>query len=495
MSINRQMAKGAAWMMALRMFNRIVGFVSTLILARVLVPADFGLVAMATVLMAFLSAVSDFSVHVPLIQKSTLDREDLDGGWSLNLLISSAQAATLLVLASPAATFYEEPRVTSIIYALAAMALLKGFSNIGIVMFQRELNFQREFVLMAINRVVTFTVTMTCALLLRSYWALIAGMLSGTITGLILSYVMHPFRPRLCRERWEELFKFSKWMILNNILRFLTMRGPELILGRLIGPRAVGLFAVGYEIGTLPTSELVAPINRAALPGYSRLKEVEGALLGGYLDVLGLIALIAIPAAVGLAATVEILVPVLLGENWLDAIPVMRYLALAGAIGVLMTNNSAVYMALGKPQLITWLSLLKLSLLIPGMFAGAAWDGVTGVAAMYTLVEVLMLVPNLVVLSRTLGVKAAAYAAVIYRPVTGAVLMYGILSICILPWIGAGQNSVGIMIAAAAICTGILFYGACVLALWLAHRRPAGAERRLLSWLTELWIRTTPRFL
>jgi len=492
MSINRQMAKGAAWTVGLRLFHRGIGFVSTLILARILLPADFGLVAMATVLMAFLSAVSDFSVHVPLIQKQHLDREDMDGAWSLQVVVGLAQAAVLLSLAVPAASFYQEPRVTSVIYALAAIAVLRGFRNIGIVMFQRELKFHREFLLMASQRVVTFVVTLTLALVLRSYWALVAGILAGALAEVALSYAMHPFRPRPSRDRWRALFSFSKWLILNNILNFLGHRGPELVLGRMLGPRAVGLFAVGFEVGTLPTKELVGPINRAALPGYARLREAEGGLRRGYLDVLGLIALVAIPASVGLAATANILIPLLLGDNWLDAIPVVHYLALAGTVGVLMTNNGAVYMALGRPQLVTFLLLGRLSLLVPGILVGAAWGGVTGVAIAYAIVEGLMILPHLLVLSRVLEMPLAAYGAVIYRPVVAAALMYGVLSVWVLPWLGAGQRPVGLVTAAVAVSAGALLYVMGVLVLWWIKGRPAGAERRLWGWLSELWAHAAP---
>lgn len=476
-------------MLSLRLLHRGVGFVSTLILARLLVPQDFGLVAMATVLHAFLSAITDFSVHVPLIQKPHLDRADMDSAWTVQVIVGLVQGLLLLVLAGPVAAFYNEPRVTHIVQVLAAIAALQGFKNIGVVMFQRELLFHREFQLIAFKRLATFALTISLALILRTYWALVMGMLAGAFVELGISYAMHPFRPRLSRDRWGELFSFSKWLILNNILIFIGHRGPELVLGRMLGSRAVGLFALGYEVGTLPTAELVAPINRAVLPGYSRLQETEGGLRQGYLDVLGFIALLAIPASVGLAATAEILIPLLLGSNWLDAIPVTRYLALTGAVGVLMTNNGAVYLSLGKPWLITLLLVCRLSMLVLGMLAGAAWGGVSGVAMAYTIVEGVMILPQVWMLLRVIPMPLTAYVTVVYRPMLASAVMYAVLNILVIPRFGLVQQEAQLAPTAMTVIAGAMLYVSVIFLLWWARGCPAGAERRLLRLLSELWYR------
>lgn len=480
-------------MVGLRMFQRSIGFISTLVLARLLVPADFGLVAMATVLMQFLIAVSDFSVHVLLIQKTSIDREDMDSAWSMQAALGLAQAVILLGLANPAADFYNEPRLVEIVYTLAAIALLKGFKNIGVIMFQRDMTFGLDFRLMAIQRLLTFTVTISIAWIYQTYWALVVGMMVGAVAELALSYGMHPFRPRFSTKRWGEIFKFSKWLVANNILSFLGQRGPDLVLGRLIGPRAVGLFSISYEIAMLPSTELVAPINRAALPGYSRLREQEGGLQRGYFDVLGLIALVAVPASVGIAASAEVLIPFLLGEKWHAAIPIVHHLALAGAITVLMTNNGAVYLALGKPRITTFLLAARLVLLLPGIVVGANYAGVEGVALSYLVVILLMLGANLVVLLRVLGLSFQDYLRVVYRPLFAAAAMYASLSMFVLPWTTTqywSPPAASLLV----IVSGLVLYVVGVAFLWALAGRQAGPESRVMDYTFERlrWGRAQP---
>ena len=489
MSINRRMAKGASWMVGLRFFNRGVGFIGTLILARLLVPEDFGLVAMATVFFAFLVSISNFSVHILLVQKTEIDTADMDSAWSLQVVVGAVQSLVLLLLAAPVAKFYQEPRLVEIMLVLALIALLKGCKNIGVVMFQRNMDFSKDFLLMAAQKLVMFGVTLSAALILRTYWALILGMLSGAVVECGLSYVMHPHRPRWCRSRWREIIRFSRWILINNVLNFIANRGPDLILGRLIGARAVGLFSVGYEVAMLPSTELVAPINRAILPGYSRLRETEGGLQKGYLDVIGMITLLVLPAGIGIAATVDILVPLLLGDKWLATVPIIYYLAIAGAIGSSFANGGSVFLALGKPHITTIIHSIRISILVPGVFLGTNYGGVGGVAVAYLGVIAIMTVITLTLVLRLLKLPVWRYLGTVYRPVLAAGTMYSVITLLIHPYIGDYPLWLSALIC---IGGGVLVYISVVLGLWMVAGSAMGAESRILTLAAEIMEKRLP---
>jgi len=484
------MARGAAWTVGFRLFHRSVGFLSTLILARLLVPEDFGLVAMATAIQALLMAFSDFGVHVPLVQMSNVERGHMDSGWTLQAAMGCAQSGVLIALAGPAAAFYGDPRVAPIMYVLAAVAFLQGVRNIGIVMFMREMAFHREFKLGVIKRLMTFGVTLTLAVIFRSYWALVIGMLTGAITEVTLTYGMHPYRPRPAWSHVGALFRFSRWLLVNNILHFLANRGPDFVLGRLVGPAAVGLFSVGKEIGTLPSHELAAPINRAALPAYSRMHRTEGALRQGYLDVIGMIALVALPAALGVGATADLLVPFLLGEKWLDIIPIVELLAIQGAILVLMTNSGVVFHAMGRPRIVSALAAARLALLAPGMVLAALHYGVTGVATVYLVAAGIILPINLAVLFRKLDLTLRPYFAVVSRPIVSGMIMYFALKLYLVPLMTALSLAAAVALA---VFSGAVIYVGVIMGFWTAAGRPHGAERRLFTIAAERSERRAPR--
>jgi O-antigen/teichoic acid export membrane protein len=447
---------------------------------------------MATVFFHLLIAVSDFSVHVPLIQRTDIDAEDMDSAWTLQFVVGLAQALLLIAIAEPVSAFYDEPRIVSVMYTLAAVAAIGGLTNIGIVMFQRDMTFNREFKLRAIQKLAMFLVTVGAAIVWRSYWALLLGMIVGAVIEVLLSFGMHRHRPRFTAARWAGLISFSKWMLLGNLFAFLGTRAPDFLLGRLFGPRAVGLYSVSFEIAMLPTTELVAPINRVALPAYSRMRETEHRLNSGFLDVIGLIALIALPAAVGIAATSDLLVPLLLGANWSDAIPVMHYLAIAGAIASLSTNTAAVMLALGRPALLTLQQGLRLVLLVPAILVGSSMAEVTGIAIAYLLVTVIVLIMNVSVVLYLLSLPLKQYIEVIYRPAVSVAAMYLLERVILMPWLTSFFPDSAAAPAFAAIVIGAACFILTESCLWLLAGRPAGAESRMLQIVSEALANPLP---
>ena len=153
------MATGIGWMVLARLLDRGIGVVSTLILARLLVPSDFGLVSMATALAAVLELFGAFSFDLALIQNKNAGRRQYDTVWTFNVLFGAACGMVFAALAIPAAHYYREPRLEMVIYVLAATYVFAGFSNVGVVNFRRDLQFRTELKFMLSRRLVTFVVT------------------------------------------------------------------------------------------------------------------------------------------------------------------------------------------------------------------------------------------------------------------------------------------------------------------------------------------------
>ena len=156
-----------------------------------------------------------------------------------------------------------------LIPALAAVALAQGFENIGIVDFRKDFQYGRDFQLMLLKKLISFAVTMVLAYPLRSYWALLGGMVASRVMGVVLSYTMHPYRPRFDVSQIRSLMGFSQWIVLTRVIAYFGNRGPDFVLGRLLDAGSLGLFRVAREVATLPTSELLYPVMRAVFPGYA----------------------------------------------------------------------------------------------------------------------------------------------------------------------------------------------------------------------------------
>lgn len=481
-----EMAKGAAWMVLFKWIDRSIGLVSTLILARLLVPADFGVVAMAMSVIAVIELATAFSFDVALIQKSQPAREHYDTAWTLNVLFAVAGAAATMALAPVTALFYGEPRLTAVMYALGAGWLVWGFENVGVVDFRRNLDFGREFRFLGYKRVIAFAVTVTAALLFRSYWALVAGMVTGRAAGVVLSYLMHPYRPRLSVAASRELFAFSGWMLATNVLGTVISRVSHFFIGRVLGAQALGAYTIGAEFALLAHTELAAPINRALFPGFSRLADRPDEFRRTCIDATAVLLLVVLPASVGIAAVAEPMVRVLLGEKWNAAVPVIEILAISGAISAVVSNNAAAYLALGRPRLVTGILVSRLLVLLPLLFL-LADRGLTGVATAEMLSSVASLAVSYPVLFKQLRLSVAEYVGALWRPLAASILM----GFCVragTTWLGTDGTASGALLQlVAGVFLGVIAYALLVYVLWLASGRPSCAELTLARRFGAVW--------
>jgi lipopolysaccharide exporter len=476
-TLKRKMAKGAAWLVLFKLLERGIGLISTLFLARLLVPADFGLVAMAMSILAALELLSSFSFDLALIQNQNAERRHYDTAWSFALMFGVANALVMCIAASFAAVFFDEPRVEGLMYALALVPLIQGFENVGVVAFQKDLELHKEFMLGLTKKLVGFAVTIFLAFMLHNYWALVAGIVATRVTGLILSYVLHPFRPRFSLNAANELFQFSKWMLLNNVLIFLNNRGTDFVIGKLSGARALGLYSVSYELANLPTTELVFPISRAVFPGYARLADDPEQLRRAFLQVIGLVALLTIPAGVGIGLVAEPLVELLLGLQWVEAVPLIQILAVFGVIRSLHGPMGSIYLALGKPRIIAALQCMQLLIAITLMLLFVPRFGPIGAAWAILVGAFVAMMSNYFMVLRELSLPFFGLMAVIWRPVVASFAMTAtLITVSDSFWANLTGTGPTAMRLAAMIVVGAVSYATVILGCWHLAGRPRGTE-------------------
>ena len=475
----RDIAKGAAWMVLFRLVDRSVGIISTSILARLLLPADFGLVAMAMSIIALIELATAFSFELALIQKADPAREHFDTAWTLNILIAAGGAVVTAALAFPAANFYGDPRLTMVMFAIGAAWFVSGFENVGTANFRRQMNFAAEFRLMATKRMITFAVTMAAAVTFRSYWALVIGMATGRLAGVALSYLMQPFRPRPSLSRARELFSFSGWLLVNNLAMVLISRVPHFTVGRLFGAQSLGAYTVGSEVSQMAHTELVAPINRALFPGYSRLVNDLPAFRSTCVQATAVILLIVLPVSIGIAVVAAPIVRVLLGVQWHDAVPIIQILAFSGAATAVSSNNVQVYLALGRPHDFTLVLVTRLVLLGALMLLLAGRHGVAGLAVAELLASVGSLAVGMPLLFRGLQLGALDYLASLWRPLIASCLM-GLAIHVVNRAVGGADGFGGALVELLySVPLGAAVYGFLLWTLWIVSGRPDSVEALL----------------
>ena len=467
----------------MKLADRSIGLISIMILARLLVPADFGLVTIAHAIIAVLALVGAFGFDTALVQNQRAERKHFDTAWTLAVSFATFCAITLLLLSYPSAAFYNEPRLSAVMQVLALSTFISGFENVGIVHYRKELQFNWEFRFIFVKRVATFVVTVTLAYYLRNYWALVAGTFCGSVISVALSYLWHPYRPRFSLAASHELFNFSRWLLISNALGFLYHRSADFILAKAAGTSALGQYSVAYEIANLPSAEMAMPINRAVFSGYAKMADDPAALRHSLLSVLALLGLVVIPAAIGLSCVARPVVLVSLGDQWKSTISVIQVLAINGLLTAIMTCCNYAYLALGKPRYATTIVGTHVAISIPLVaYAAYTWD-IVAVAWVILTASLLVIPLNYWFLVTKLKITAADLLRSFWRPTLAA----GIMAVVVMytATLADFEASPGgrVVELLMLVGIGITTYCSIVTLLWALVKFPAGPERYIWNML------------
>ena len=487
--IQRSMARGTAWMMLFKLIERSLGLVSTLILVRLLSPADFGIVAMAISFIAMAELLSAFGFDLALIHKQNATESHYHTAWTCNVLFGLIITTVMIAFAQPIATFYNRPDVFWVVCILAVGPSIGGLENIGVVAFRKDLHFRKEFVFLISKKLAGVLVTVPLAFWLRSYWALVAGMLTSRLCGTAISYLVHPFRPRLSLASIGELMHFSKWMFVNNVVIFFKERTTDFVVGGLKGPSALGLYNVSSEFSNLPLTELAAPMNRALLPAYAKIQDEREGIRTAFGNTIRVLALIAVPAAIGICAIAPLLVPVVLGANWLKATPLMEVLSLAGGVVLFHSPICSLLVASGRPDAVAKCHAVFVGILFGGLLLLVPKLSELG-AAYATLAAAIIATPAyLWYLRKHVGIGPAPFLAAVARPMLASVAMLLVLRLA-LPvadvLAGAAWQALCLVFG---IVLGAVVYATVISVTWIALGRPNGAEQIALDQLRRTLAR------
>jgi O-antigen/teichoic acid export membrane protein len=368
LSLTTRTARGAGWTVCWRVATRVLGTLSTLFLVRMLVPGDFGLVALGTAFSQALDGLSEIGVGDALIREHHIDRALYDTGFTLSVIRGAVSALLIVAFAWPVANFFEEPRLFGILLALAVITFIGGLSNIGIIDFQRNLTFEKEFGLFLAPRILGIVACLTTAWLWHSYWALIVGIFTACSTGMLCSYLMHSYRPRLSLRAWRRIVGFSFWSWMLAWVSLIRDRIDSFAIGRMLGATPVGLYSIAWDVGFLTSTELVLPICRALFPGLAQVRSQDKDVADAYFRAVSTTLVVTLPAGIGIALVADSLIPLAVGQRWIAAIPLVQIFALVGIFRVVTFISTTLLTVYGQLKIqfasTTCILLVRFTLLI-----------------------------------------------------------------------------------------------------------------------------------
>ena len=478
--LRARLATGTIWIAAARLSANLLGLTTSLLLARLLVPADFGLVAFGATILWVVSAVTNLSLSQALIQHRAPTPAHFQTAWTLNAARGFLVALFLCLAAEPAALIAHEPRLFTLMCVLALGPILDGFQNPRTVMLVRDLIFQQQFALQVGAKLTALVVSVAFALVYKTYWALVLGALAGQAVGLAISYLLFPFRPRLNLEHYRELVAFSVWLTLGEVVLALNLKFDSLLIGQFLGRAPLGVYTVGDNLAALPTKEAMTPVMSTLFPALSHLVHDRGRLGSAYQRAQTLVTAAALPAGIGLGLIADPLIRLTMGDKWLGAIPVVQVLTLVYSIMTLATLAQSIAMAAGETRLLFKRDLQGFLISAPSVGLGMYFGGLMGILYVRIFLAGVGILLNMQVVKHVSGLSILAQLTANARALVSVVVMaLAVLAVIHAAPMGHELPAL-VMSIAIRVTVGILAYAASTAILWLLQGRPEGPEDELL---------------
>jgi lipopolysaccharide exporter len=417
--------RGGVWIVAAQAVSRMFAFVRMVVLARLIAPDDFGMFGIAMLTLSVTESLSETGFQAALVQKNQDTHLYLQTAWTLQVLRGVLLAAILYIAAPYVAIFFGEPAVISLVRSLSLAVLFRGFTNIGVIYFQKELEFRKQVVYQLSGTLVDVAVAVTSALLLRNAWALVYGLLAGIFIQVAMSYVLHPYRPsfRLDVSRAKELLQFGKWMFLLSVLVFFINQGDDAFLGKVLGATELGLYQIAFRIGMLPATVFTLAISQISFPVYAKLQAEPYRLRMAFCRTLEVTALVVFPITAALIALGDDLTHFFLGPQWVPMVPLLQILALKGLIWALAgITGGPLYMAMGRPDINLKLNLAQAAVMLLLIYPFYVCWGAKGIAGSVVIAMAANYGLNVRRSLKITGLTASEYLAAICHPLCGSAL-------------------------------------------------------------------------
>ncbi|MCH6257381.1 lipopolysaccharide biosynthesis protein [Puniceicoccaceae bacterium K14] len=434
---------------------------STVFLARLLSPYDYGLLAMITSVTAFAGLFRDLGLSSAAIQKSDLtDDQQVKLFW---FNIALGLAITLLVAASApiVSFFFKEPRLTSATIALSFTFLLGSIGSQSSASLSRSFKFARKSIASILGAFVTLVVALTMALNGFEYWSLVWGNLAGAATTTILLCMLSEFRPKIRIKKTEtsSLIRFGAHITAFDLVNYFHRNLDNLLIGRLHGSIELGLYSRAYSLLLLPLGAIRSPLMSVAYPVMSTLQKEPVLFRSYYRRTTLLLALLGMPLTAFLFCSSETVIMLLLGAKWKHVSDIFSVLAITGFVQPTLSLIGLVLMSLGATKKYLMFGVANAICVSIGFCIGVRF-GAMGVAISYAISIYTTSVPFLIIFLKGTPVSLGDYVRSIAFPAMAAI-------IAIIPTYGVSvflQSSSNLLLV---LVKGVVYFLSFITVVWL----------------------------
>jgi O-antigen/teichoic acid export membrane protein len=427
-SLKQQTVTGVIWSAGARAGIQTLQFGVTVILARLLVPEDFGLVAMIAVFTGFASLFVDFGLAAAIIQRKDIDERHLSSAFWMNVAAGIALSAIVAALAPALSAVYGEPRLLALTLVMAATFTLGSIGIVQNALLSRAMNFRRLGAIEVAAAVVGGGTAIAAALMGYGVWSLVIQYFASAGTRLMLLWSLSDWRPHLLLDRnavWE-LWRFSRNLAGFRAVNYWSRNADNFLIGKFVGASGLGIYSRAYSLMLMPLEQISAVTARVMFPALSRIQEDRPRVKRAYLRAVGIVGLLSFPVMAGLFVVAEPFILTLYGAKWRDVIPVLQILCIVGLVQAVGATVGSIYTSQGRTDLQFRWGLVASSITVLAFGIGIMW-GVHGVAVAYAIRTYALVYLTFAIPGRLIGMRVREVFHAVRGPLFSALAMAGLV--------------------------------------------------------------------
>lgn len=403
-------------------------FASVIVLSRLLVPEDFGIVAMAGPVLWFVGMFQDLGLMQATIQKKSITHDEVNSLFWVNMGISVILTGILVLIAPLAARFYDEPAVGALIVAMSVLTMVHAAAGQHYALLSRKMQFGLLAVVNSIAAVAGLAVAVIWAAVHPSFWALYAGTTATAVSGTLMAWAMSRWRPSLPRMAagTRSLVRFGAGLTGFNFTNFFARNVDYVLIGRYWGNQELGLYDRAHKLLLFPLQQITNPLGGVMVPVLSRMADEPDRYRYAYLRVVPILLLVTLPGVAMAVALADVLVPFALGQKWAGSAHIFQALGFAGLIQSLNSPANWMFVSQGRSaELMRW-GIVAAVTSVAAFVLGLPY-GAFGVAIAYAASEYLRTPFLWLYVGRRGPVRATDLARAAFPFVAGAHLAIGLL--------------------------------------------------------------------
>ena len=468
-NLQRRVARGASWTILDNWGRQLLQLLVFVIIARLLVPADFGLVALAMVFVALAQLFVDQGLGDALVQRRELTKAHVDTAFWAALALGVVLAVVGLLAAGPIAALLNEPELQPVLQALSLVFILSGLAAIPMAILQRELRFRSLALRTIFSLAGGGALGIAMALMGYGVWALVGQQLTTGVLSVVALWWASPWRPGLTfsRRHFRELIGFGANVVGSDLLHYLTRYSDKFLVGTVLGTVPLGIYAVGYRILDAASALLVGIARKISFPALARVQHEPERLARAYFRMTRITAALVLPGYIGLALVAPELIRLVFGARWAEAGPVAAVLFLVGPAFAVQGFGGTLLNAAGRPDITLRLRFVSAAMTVVG-FAIAVPFGLLAVAAAYAIRGYLMLPLQLYYQRKYAGIPTSEYLLRLRGPALATAVMAA--AVLAVKWLLLPRVDYVVLLAAEVTVGAVVFLAAA----WVLERELVG---------------------